>query len=159
MKQITVITAAGVEHRYTDEEVKAAGGRSALLQTLPAPRSVRYESDPEAQAAEALARTEAQKAGAVAWRPGAGLWHSLEPRRKRADWALIAIVAIIAALVVIVGVTMVYEGAEAALENQCAAAGYPSSKVTWTFDRYCIKRVDQTDVVVPLGEVEEEIGR
>ncbi len=36
------------------------------------------------------------------------------------------------------------------VDNECTKAGYRDSNVTWTFAAYCIKRVDQTDVVIPL---------
>jgi hypothetical protein len=43
-------------------------------------------------------------------------------------------------------------------DSKCLAAGYTSSKVSWKLDAYCIKRVDQTDVVVPLGEAGKDTG-
>lgn len=39
-------------------------------------------------------------------------------------------------------------------ESKCLAMGYRSSNVDYTFTRYCVKRVDQTDIVVPLGIAE-----
>lgn len=41
---------------------------------------------------------------------------------------------------------------ETQTKSVCLQRGYPGSSVTWNFHRYCIKRVDQTDVVVPLEE-------
>jgi hypothetical protein len=38
--------------------------------------------------------------------------------------------------------------------TRCVVRGYPSYYVTWTLDRYCIKRVGQSDVVVPLDSLE-----
>lgn len=35
----------------------------------------------------------------------------------------------------------------------CLAAGWPVAEVDYTFTAYCIKRVDQTDVVKPLREI------
>jgi hypothetical protein len=35
---------------------------------------------------------------------------------------------------------------------ECLRLGYPSHRVTLLMERYCVKRVDQTDVVVPLHE-------
>ena len=32
----------------------------------------------------------------------------------------------------------------------CVAKGYPDYYVTWTLERFCIKRVNQTDVVARL---------
>ena len=37
------------------------------------------------------------------------------------------------------------------VESRCAGRGYPGFKVTWDFEAYCIKRVDQTDVMKRLG--------
>ncbi len=34
--------------------------------------------------------------------------------------------------------------------NACLERGYSSSAVAWDLDQYCITRVDQTDIVVPL---------
>lgn len=39
------------------------------------------------------------------------------------------------------------------IESDCAALGYPSAKLTVDFTPYCIKRVDQTDVVVRLKDI------
>lgn len=43
----------------------------------------------------------------------------------------------------------------AQISAQCVVRGYPSSKTLFGsegFTGYCVKRVDQTDVVVPLEE-------
>lgn len=39
-----------------------------------------------------------------------------------------------------------------ATERGCLAAGYTAGKVTLTLDRYCVARVDNSDVVLPLAE-------
>lgn len=36
-------------------------------------------------------------------------------------------------------------------DKQCLKYGFPSSSVSWSFQRYCIKRINQTDSVVPLS--------
>jgi hypothetical protein len=41
---------------------------------------------------------------------------------------------------------------------QCQAAGYVSGSVTVQFDRYCHKRINGSDVVIPLSEV-LDLGR
>lgn len=43
---------------------------------------------------------------------------------------------------------------EGAVSRQCLAKGYPNTRTTlWTFGQsYCVKRVDQTDVVVKLED-------
>jgi hypothetical protein len=38
-------------------------------------------------------------------------------------------------------------------QTECLAAGYPGSALSLYLEVYCIKRVDQTDVVIPLSEV------
>lgn len=44
-------------------------------------------------------------------------------------------------------------GAKMSASAECLAAGYPRAKINYTLTRYCIKRVDQTDVVVPLADL------
>lgn len=39
------------------------------------------------------------------------------------------------------------------VETQCLRAGYPDSKVTAIGTAYCVRRVDQTDEVIPLSSV------
>jgi hypothetical protein len=41
---------------------------------------------------------------------------------------------------------------EARLSAKCLRLGYPTARLSVTFQQYCIARVDQTDVVVPLAE-------
>lgn len=38
-----------------------------------------------------------------------------------------------------------------AAEKRCLTLGYPSFTVDWTYRAYCIARVDQSDIVVPLA--------
>lgn len=38
-------------------------------------------------------------------------------------------------------------------EQKCLAHGWPRAKVDWAFNAYCVKRIDQTDVVRPLKEI------
>lgn len=47
----------------------------------------------------------------------------------------------------ICGYTMIYT------QSKCLSLGYPRSDVDYILTRYCIKRVDQTDVVVPLSKL------
>ena len=35
-------------------------------------------------------------------------------------------------------------------DADCLRLGYAAAKISWSFDRYCVARVDQSDVVVPL---------
>jgi len=52
----------------------------------------------------------------------------------------------VAALIVVV---VVAGGAK----QQCLASGWPRAEIDYTLTQYCIKRVDQTDVVVPLRDI------
>ena len=45
----------------------------------------------------------------------------------------------------------VYFGTTIATERACLRAGYPDYRVSFPLERYCVKRVDQSDVVVPLS--------
>lgn len=60
----------------------------------------------------------------------------------------------IALLLSIIAVSLFYGGIRSGTHRRCLAAGYPKGEVSYTLDRYCIRRVDQTDVVVPLAKAE-----
>ena len=60
-----------------------------------------------------------------------------------------------AAIVILVTVILVFGVASANARKQCLAAGWPKAEVDYMLNTYCIKRVDQTDVVVPLKELRE----
>jgi hypothetical protein len=38
------------------------------------------------------------------------------------------------------------------VKSECLAAGYPNHEIDWSLNAYCIKRVNQTDVVVPFAD-------
>ena len=38
-------------------------------------------------------------------------------------------------------------------ESFCLERGWPDAKISWTFKGYCIKRVDQTDIVIPVSQL------
>lgn len=40
-------------------------------------------------------------------------------------------------------------------EARCMRAGWRTGTVTWNLERFCITRLDQTDLVEPLWAVEE----
>jgi hypothetical protein len=46
--------------------------------------------------------------------------------------------------------------ADARADAACLRAGYPSARIDWSLNAYCVKRVDQTDVVVPLSTVRSQ---
>lgn len=59
-------------------------------------------------------------------------------------------------LLVLIGVVVLIGFAsydEVYLMPFCLEHGYKESRITWKFDRYCIKRLDQTDIVVPYRKV------
>lgn len=41
-------------------------------------------------------------------------------------------------------------------ESDCLAFGYPHVNVSMNMTAYCTKRIDQTDVVVPLAKLKEQ---
>lgn len=60
-------------------------------------------------------------------------------------FGLIELLIVIAIVLVLgVGVMAGYT------QSACLGKGYPKGMIDWTLTSYCIKRVDQTDVVVPL---------
>jgi len=56
-------------------------------------------------------------------------------------------VGITALLLVALFAVMGYRGVQ---HGRCLQHGYPAVELTWNFETYCLKRVDQTDTVVPL---------
>jgi hypothetical protein len=63
------------------------------------------------------------------------------------DWIQITFIFIFLAIAGIAGCQRI------TANRACLKAGYPEAKIDFTFNQYCIKRVDQTDVVVPLKEI------
>lgn len=43
---------------------------------------------------------------------------------------------------------------EVSLEMKCLSHGYPGSRITFLFEKYCVKRNEATDIVVPLEKIE-----
>jgi hypothetical protein len=68
----------------------------------------------------------------------------------RDNWPIILIVAI---TLVFIGLTLPFIVVQARTEAACLRAGYPGASVDVFLNQYCVKRVDQTDVVVPLEDV------
>jgi hypothetical protein len=54
--------------------------------------------------------------------------------------------------VVIVGTVAVSVGRWRLLAT-CLAAGYPEIRMTWNFEGFCVKRLDQTDIVIRAAEI------
>lgn len=73
----------------------------------------------------------------------------------------------IAALFIVIAITLLMLTGAAAVvigivgvttDRRCLRAGYAGSNVTFNLERFCVSRVAQTDVVVPL-EVAERGSR
>lgn len=76
---------------------------------------------------------------------------------KRIKLVLEWFVALSAAAVLasIVAIVFVYIPVTVSASSDCLFYGYPNSRVTMTLTRYCMKRVDETDVVTPLSELQQ----
>ena len=70
-------------------------------------------------------------------------------------WDLTKGLAIVLFYLVLVGGGIAMSVAKVLATRQCLSLGYPQSEVAWTLDQYCIVRIDQTDVVVPLAEAKK----
>lgn len=67
------------------------------------------------------------------------------------DWMLI--IAGLGSIAIVV-ITITYGLYDHFILNPaCLENGYVSSKMTWKFDRYCIKRMDQSDIVISYDKV------
>lgn len=71
---------------------------------------------------------------------------------KRIDWEFHFVWVGILVTLLLVGI---YGAVDCRTETFCNAHGYPSSKVNWNLNTYCIKRQDQTDIVVPVDDIPE----
>jgi hypothetical protein len=69
--------------------------------------------------------------------------------------ANLALAFVITGAVLFFSALIFYTVQDAKTAAFCLKHGYPSSNMTFGLDKYCIKRVDQTDVVVPIDEVQE----
>lgn len=58
-------------------------------------------------------------------------------------------------MVVILAVLLVvYTPLSAVTSEKCADHGFPSAKVEWNLERYCVTEVDETEYVVPVDEAQ-----
>lgn len=55
-------------------------------------------------------------------------------------------------IVLLIGGWVIEGVNQAAVERACLSVGYPNGDFRWIGPNYCIKRIDQTDVVVTLDE-------
>lgn len=53
----------------------------------------------------------------------------------------------------LLGWTVAMAVEETRTERACMERGFPGASVTWNFDAYCIRRVNQTDSVVALRKL------
>ena len=60
---------------------------------------------------------------------------------------------VVAAGIIVAAYVITLSVAEASAQAKCLAAGWPSAKVDYALTKYCVRRVDQTDVVVPLRDI------
>ena len=56
-------------------------------------------------------------------------------------------------VIVSLSFTLLYLGAFLKGESQCFAAGYSKVRIDVMLNTYCGKRVNQTDIVIPLGDI------
>lgn len=62
-----------------------------------------------------------------------------------------AVVVVALVALVALGITVAFiQGISAPV---CLSYGYPETRVTYNLDTYCVKRLDQTDTVVPINQV------
>ena len=63
---------------------------------------------------------------------------------------LVIISMLLVSLVLFVVISATYE---AMGQSSCLKYGYPTHRMDYKFTIYCVKRVNQTDVVVPLSSI------
>jgi hypothetical protein len=51
-------------------------------------------------------------------------------------------------------VYFVHAGVSLLVQQRCLRQGYADSKVTWTFEGYCIREENEYEIVVPLRELQ-----
>jgi len=70
------------------------------------------------------------------------------------DWDDLVMSVFVVGVLAAVIVAGMFGVAQWSASNACTRAGYPQSRVLVpSFTAYCIKRVNQTDTVVPLSQV------
>ena len=66
---------------------------------------------------------------------------------RKEDLILMTLTIMSVLVIVVIFVTQAY------VTKACLERGYREGKFDFTFTMYCVKRVDQTDVVTPLEEL------
>lgn len=52
-------------------------------------------------------------------------------------------------------IVCVYLSMSASVNSECLRLGWTKGEITWNFEQYCVKRIDQTDKVSPLSELKK----
>lgn len=42
------------------------------------------------------------------------------------------------------------------MEKQCFEHGFPNTRITWNYERYCVREVDETEYICKLEDVKSE---
>lgn len=66
------------------------------------------------------------------------------------DEELLFLGGLILLVLLVVGYPLTLAVSESRATHKCLEAGWPSASVTWNYQKYCIARTDQTDIVKPL---------
>lgn len=148
---LVVTDGDGIEHRFAEEEVETRGGLAAILSDIKPPRSARYDHTllPPADIVPITRRR-------PDWsNPNFVAVPNVRKHPRLSGWGFDPVLALAVAALVLVAVAVIGFAILGGITgDRCAKVGYPRATVTITLKRYCIKRVDQTDVVVPLSEVD-----
>ena len=65
----------------------------------------------------------------------------------------ITLVLYVACIVLVLGLSGAYGCQGLKTKALCLEQGWPNAKISWGFTGYCIKRVDQTDIVIPTSQL------
>lgn len=63
----------------------------------------------------------------------------------------VIITSIAGVLTVLLFLVIIFTVEGVRAEKECLELGYPRSSIAWNLEKYCIARVNQTDIVVPLA--------
>lgn len=74
---------------------------------------------------------------------------------RRYDWNLIVVTLIMLGIAIGIPASIFASIRSSRIESVCRDHGYPDERINWggLGAAYCVKRVDQTDVVVPVGDL------
>lgn len=72
---------------------------------------------------------------------------------KEDAWYLVFTVAYFCSVALFIVTCITFGITRSTTAKFCLSHGYANSEVTWDYSRYCINRINQTDVVVPIEKV------